>query len=68
MRTEPALQEGNVLTIGFVKFGLRFPHRLAQQTIRLRLRLYKSFSLPHMIDVLFQSKATTNKFPQSKGF
>lgn len=45
MWTEPTLREGNVLTIGFVKFGLRFLHRLARQTIRLRLRLCKSFSL-----------------------
>ena len=66
--TEPTLREGHVLTIGFVKFGLRFLHRLARQTIRLRLRLCKSFSLLTWLMFYFKVKQQQTSFPQSEGF
>ncbi len=66
--TEPKLQDGNVLTIGFVKFGLWFLHRLAQQTIRLRLCLCKSFSLLTWLMFYFKLKQQQTSFHRARAF
>ena len=68
MWTEPTRREGNVLTIGFVKFGLRFLHRLARQTIRLRLRLCKSFSLLTWLMFYFKVKQQQTSFHRAGAF
>lgn len=68
MWTEPTLREGNVLTIGFVKFGLRFLHRLARQTIRLRLRSCKSFSLLVWLMFYFKVKQQQTSFHSARAF
>lgn len=66
--TEPTLREGNVLTIGFVKFGLRFLYSLARQTIRLRLCLCKSLSLLVWWMFYFKVKQQQTSLRRSEGF